>query len=71
MSKMAKVMCKLFGHKPVKGELRRSPYTVYTHWQDTTCSRCGLHLSGERFYFDALTQPEMFVSPIGTKPGEA
>jgi hypothetical protein len=64
---MAKFLCKLFGHKPVKGELRRSPYTVYTHWQDTDCARCGLHLSGEMFYFDAITQPEMFRGRFGTQ----
>lgn len=67
---MAKILCKLIGHKPVKGELQRSPYTVYTHWQDTTCARCGQHLSEERFYFDALTQPEMFASDAGKKTVE-
>lgn len=56
-----KLLCTIFGHKPVKGEIMRSPYTVYTHWQDTTCARCGQYLSAEKFYFDAIKDRHMFV----------
>jgi hypothetical protein len=55
-----KIWCKVFGHDPVKGEIQRSPYTSYTHWQETHCRRCGIYLESEKLYFDARTQPEMF-----------
>lgn len=57
---MLSFICKIIGHKPVTGQLQRSPNTVYTHWQDKSCSRCGLHLSRTQAYRDARVEPELF-----------
>ena len=35
------LVCRVFGHRWIAGPLRRSPYTVYTHWHTERCSRCG------------------------------
>jgi hypothetical protein len=52
--------CWILGHKPVRGPLKRSPNTVYTHWIETHCSRCGELLSSHRLYIDALSYPEYY-----------
>ena len=56
-----KIICKMVGHKPETGPLRRSPFTVNTHWRDTHCARCGQYLGSERMYFDALLRPDLFT----------
>lgn len=55
-----KLICWLFGHKPEDGRLKHSPYTVFTHWRDTDCQRCGKHLKTETLYIDALSRPDLF-----------
>lgn len=57
---MWKVICRLFGHKVEFGPLQRSPNTVYTHWRDIKCPRCGADLGFKKEYRDALTEPELF-----------
>lgn len=57
---MRKLLCRWFGHKPKASELKRSPYTVYTHWRDITCARCGADIRTEREYHDARTEPHLF-----------
>lgn len=54
------IRCWLLGHKPKQGPLKRSLNTVYTHWADTDCARCGKYLHSEMFYIDALSKPEYF-----------
>lgn len=60
MNMVAKLMCRWFGHREEHSPRRRSPFTVYTHWRDVTCSRCGTDLGDVREYNDALTHPELF-----------
>lgn len=55
-----KIVCRIFGCKPVEGDLKRSPYTVYTHWRDVNCARCGRDMGRAIEYHDALTEPELF-----------
>lgn len=57
---MKNLICRIIGHKPKAGDLERSPYTVYTHWQDIHCERCGVYLGCQTHYKDALTEPEFF-----------
>jgi hypothetical protein len=57
---MRELVCKLMGHKPLDGPLQRSPYTVFTHWRDCKCQRCGADLGSRREYRDARTEPELF-----------
>ena len=63
---MKAFICRVWGHKPISGPLQRSPYTVYTHWREVTCSRCGELLRTEREYIDA--RPEW--AKAGEKPPE-
>lgn len=61
---MMKLLCRIFGHKKSVGGLKRSPYTVHTHWRDITCSRCGASLGWRNEYHDALTEPELFKEGV-------
>ena len=60
VEKVARAVCRVLGHKKYVGDLKRSPYTVYTHYRDITCSRCGAYIGGTTEYHDALTEPELF-----------
>ena len=60
---MKNLICRILGHKPEPGELKRSPYTVCTHSQDIHCKRCGVYLTYQKHYKDALTEPEFFRTP--------
>lgn len=64
VEKLARVICRVIGHKESVGELQRSPYTVFTHWRDVTCSRCGARIRGEPEYHDAITEPDLFKIPL-------
>jgi hypothetical protein len=57
---MWKLVCRIFGHKIERSDLHRSPHTVYTHWRDVKCTRCGEDFGIEREYIDARTHPELF-----------
>lgn len=58
---MKRLICWLFGHRVDQGPLQRSPNTVYTHWRDLYCSRCGERHEGRILeYHDAITEPELF-----------
>lgn len=56
----SKFICSIVGHKPQEGPLKRSPHTVYTHWRDVACGRCGLDMWRTKEYRDARTEPELF-----------
>ena len=60
VEKVERAICRVFGHKKCVGELKRSPYTVYTHWRDITCSRCGAYIGHRPEYHDARTEQELF-----------
>lgn len=49
-----RLLCRLFGHDPVFSGMKRSPNTVYTHWQDRKCGRCGEDLDRVIHYINAL-----------------
>lgn len=55
-NRIAVLLCRLFGHKPVSGPLKPSPNTVHTHYQDVCCSRCGEYLHFIKHYIDARTK---------------
>lgn len=50
-------LCYWFGHKPAEGPLHHSPWTVYTHWRDVHCARCGKELGSTKEYIDARSWP--------------
>lgn len=55
-------MCKLFNHHyfVLSDELKRSPYTVYTHYRNIECTICKCNLGTIVEYHDALIEPELF-----------
>lgn len=60
MNMIAKLICRWFGHRQQMGPRRFSPWTVYTHSRDLTCSRCGADLGMVKEYHNALTHPEIW-----------
>lgn len=64
-----RLACRYIGHRWDVGPWKRSPHTVYTHWRDISCGRCGFGMS-EKGYANFLPGPGYKLEPDDPAPSK-